>query len=212
MTMAPYSLSDAMTGEPTIDAITVEIDAMQTIARALGGIRDPEARQRVLQWVNERFSMRAHGDATSAHAEAMEPDGDSALGVDMLDDLFENPLAFIATPASHLGESEFPDFEVAEPIVAEPMFTEADLTELDLLEPAVAQLAIAEATVAQAAIEEQAAAEQRAAAQQSVAEPVVAGPDDEAPARAAREEQALDTLVKGFASDLQRLAVEWQTP
>ena len=32
-----------------------------------------------------------------------------------------------------------------------------------------------------------------------------------ADAREPREDAALDTMVKGFASELQRLAVEWQT-
>jgi hypothetical protein len=211
MTMAPHSLKDALNVDKTIDAITIEIEAMQTIARALAGIRDPETRQRVLQWANERFSTTPHAGATSADAAALEPDDDSALGIAMLDDLFDGPGESTTTPASDPVLCEFPDFGVAEPTVAEPMFTEADLTELDLIEPAVTQLAIAQAIVAQAAAEEQAAVEQQAAAQQSVAEPVGEGPDAGTPVRAAREEQALDTLVKGFASDLQRLAVEWHT-
>jgi hypothetical protein len=213
MTMAPHSPNDARKAGPAIDAISAEIGAMQAIADALTGIRDPETRQRVLQWAIERFSTTPRADATAPRASARVLDDELALGIDRLDDLFDGPLACTATPVSGTVESEFADFEVAAPVIAEPMFTEADLTELDFIEPAAAQMALAEAIVAQAAAEQQAEAEQQAArqqpAQQSTSEPAVEGPDAQRPG-AARDEQALDTLVKGFASDLQRLALEWQ--
>src|SRR3954471_24099426 len=55
--MAVYPFSPGNTADPALDAIAVELDAMQAIARALAAVRDPHVRQRVLQWANERFNI-----------------------------------------------------------------------------------------------------------------------------------------------------------
>jgi len=60
--MAVYPFSQGNTADPTLDAIAVELEAMQAIARTLAGIRDPQIRQRVLEWANDRFAP-ASGDA-----------------------------------------------------------------------------------------------------------------------------------------------------
>ncbi len=44
-----------MTAEAAIDDLTIELDAMQTIARALATVHDPDARVRILRWAKARF-------------------------------------------------------------------------------------------------------------------------------------------------------------
>jgi len=145
--------------DPSIEAITLELEAMQAIAETLAGLRDPEMRQRVLEWANERFNApRAAG---SARRDEVPPQPDSALSVEMLYELFEVPHA--VSPAARIT------------IVPESRVPTA----------APVRMTIAETPAAPS--------------------PVVAEP------RTAREEPALDSVVRSIASDLKRLAVEWQT-
>jgi hypothetical protein len=78
------------------DSIAREIEAMAAIGRALGDLTDPAARQRVLKWANERFSVEQ--PAVTAPAMATQPAlvagatlataTDADLAVDSLSDMF----------------------------------------------------------------------------------------------------------------------------
>ncbi len=72
-----------MEAEPK--ALTEEIEAMAAIARVLGEMTDPAARQRVLNWACERFAAgRAVVEQSEADSHAVDPD----LAVDSLGEMF----------------------------------------------------------------------------------------------------------------------------
>jgi hypothetical protein len=82
---------------PADDELNVELDAMQTIARALIRVGDPHTRLRVLRWTNERFNAAAPVLAAAADAgPAVAPD--PTLTVDALE-LFPDVAAEM--PAAH---------------------------------------------------------------------------------------------------------------
>jgi len=202
---AADSVSDAKNSEETFDAITVEIDAMEAIARVLADIRDPDARQRILRWADLRFGQTSPTGAATAQAAPTGLSDDASLSVDTLHDLFDGPQS--GDPAtSQAGTPEIGAFEPVTRAASEPMFTEAELTELDLdalasPDPARHQTPAADETLALAEPAQQPRGAGRA----------VDAPEAAAHADAACEDQGLDTLVKGFANDLQRLAVDWRT-
>src|SRR5256885_2654141 len=80
----------SLNSDPTLDAIAIELGAMQAIAEALAAVRDPQTRLRVLQWVNERFNHAPHA-TDSAEANEMLIGDDPALSVESLYALFERP-------------------------------------------------------------------------------------------------------------------------
>jgi hypothetical protein len=185
--MAVYPFSQGNTPDPTLDAIAVELDAMQAIARALAGIRDPQIRHRVLQWANERFNHGPAPQPPGGRTVATEND-ESSLDVEPLYDLFDAPRPTTQSQSSHAACA--PIANAAAAPVADSLYDFFDHPR------AAAQSAAV-----------QAAAEIAPAAAAPPARELRAVPD----AREPREEAALDTMVKGFASELQRLAVEWQT-
>jgi hypothetical protein len=77
--------------------LKTELDAMQTIAKALASVRDHDARLRIVRWTNERFAgaMPPAPDAASAARRTAAADPD--LSVDGLD-LFDDQ-AIVDTPA-----------------------------------------------------------------------------------------------------------------
>jgi hypothetical protein len=158
--MAPHNSTDESNTDRVLDTIAIELEAMQAIATALAAVRDPQARQRVLQWANERFNADPALLASPHRPNAAEPADDPSLAVEPLYEFFEAPRAAARVPA----------------------------TRETVIEPALADRRIPQPFAASAAPEV---------------------PPRES--RAVREEPALDTLVRGFASDFQRLAVEWQT-
>jgi hypothetical protein len=167
---------------------------MQAIARTLAGIRDPQVRQRVLEWANERFNAgRPPRPAPRPGAGTIEDTADeSGLDVAPLYDFFN-----VARPSTQSlsvpADAPAPTADAAAASAADSLY--------DFFEHprAAAQAAAIQATPAVIAT-----------ASASVAAPareLRAVPDPRAP----REDAALDTMVKGFASELQRLADEWQT-
>ena len=179
--MAVYPFSPGNTPDPTLDAIAVELEAMQAIAKALAGVRDPQVRQRVLQWVNERFNLAPTpppGERAVVTANVEE----SSLAVEPLYDFFNAPRP---APQSQASQAAAAPVAVAATPAADSL--------CDFFEHPRAAAQSAAAQAAPAAI--------------APARELRAVPD----AREPREDAALDTMVKGFASELQRLAVEWQT-
>jgi hypothetical protein len=55
---------------PTADELNAELDAMQTIARALLRVGDPHTRLRVLRWTNDRFNAVPAAIAATSPAAA----------------------------------------------------------------------------------------------------------------------------------------------
>jgi hypothetical protein len=190
--MAVYPFSPGNTADPTLDAIAVELEAMQAIARALGGIRDPQIRQRVLQWANERFNGGRPPQPARPRPEMIENADESGLDVAPLYDFFN-----VARPAT---QSLSLQADAPAPITNAAAAPAADSL-YDFFEhpKAAAQAAAVQATAAVIAT--------APAAPVAPARELRAVAD----AREPREDAALDTMVKGFASELQRLAVEWQT-
>jgi len=190
--MAVYPFSPGNTADPTLDAVAVELEAMQAIARALGGIRDPQIRRRVLQWANERFNGGRPPQPPRPRPEIIENADESGLEVGPLYDFFN-----VARPSTQLlslqPDAPAPITNAAAAPVADSLY--------DFFEhpKAAAQAAAVQATPAVIATSP--------AAPVAPARELRAVPD----AREPREDAALDTMVKGFASELQRLAVEWQT-
>src|SRR5207249_1175611 len=85
----------------SLEELNIELDAMQTIARALAAVGDPEIRSRILRWTNERFGSRPAGPP-SATKEVRPLASDPALSVEGLQ-LFEEqheavPVAEAARP------------------------------------------------------------------------------------------------------------------
>jgi hypothetical protein len=189
--MAVYPFSPGNTADPALDAIAVELDAMQAIARALAAVRDPHIRQRVMQWGNERFNIAPAPQRPGGRPGTSENVDESSLDVEPLYGFFDaprparrsSPAQAAPTPvanaaASPLADSLYDFFE-------HPRAAAQSLA----VRPATAVIAPAPAAV--------------------VAPPreLRAMPDPREP----REETALEMMVKGFASELQRLADEWQT-
>ena len=110
------------------DSVGAELDSMRQIAQAIEQLRDPDVRQRVLRWANERYGVTA------------------------------------AAPLPGV-------MHVARPAVAEPMMAIEELQ--DLFEP----------------------------------RPAEAGASAAAPARP----RGVESMVKDFAADFRRLALEWQS-
>lgn len=188
--MAVYPFSQGNTADPTPDAIAVELEAMQAIARALGGISDPQIRQRVLQWANERFNGGRPPQPPRPRPETPDDADESGLDVGPLYDLFD-----VARPSTQSlsvqADAPAPITDAASAPAADSLY--------DFFEHprAAAQAAAAQATPAVTA----------PAPPVTPTRELRAVPD----AREPREDAPLDTMVKGFASELQRLAVEWQT-
>ena len=189
--MAVYPFSHGNTPDPTPDAIAVELEAMETIARVLSGIRDPQIRQRVLQCANEGFNPGPTPQPPGGRTAVTEKLDESDLDVEPLYDLFDVPRPTAQSPSS----------PAAPPSVANASATPAADSLYDFFEH---PRAAAQAAAAQADLTAIAPA---AAAPVAPARELRAVPD----AREPREEATLDTMVKGFASELQRLADEWQT-
>src|SRR5262245_28795502 len=202
---ASSSMNNAVNAGEPLDAISVEIDAMHTIAGVLAGIRDPDMRQRVLQWANQRFGTTPETGATSIRTASVAPNDDPSLSVDTLHDLFDGP-GTCGLAASHPVGSVSGVVQDETPPHSEPMFTEAEITAIDLADLAAPQHR--QTTAADEALALQAIAED-SAPPAAVTAAAVEGSAAPAPTREAREDQGLDALVKGFASALQRLAVDW---
>ena len=118
--------------------VTIELEVIQVVGRALTQLPDDEARRRVLRWINDRFQPSAarYDDDTPA---GPHPSVDSTLGIDGLSEFFERP--------------------------GSELIMHAETTDLDLgLEPE---------------------------------------PEPEQP--------QLESLVRGFVNDFQRIALEWQS-
>lgn len=70
--------------------VTIELEVIQAVGRALTQLPDDEARRRVLRWINDRFQPSAarFDDDTPA---GPHPSVDSTLGIDGLSEFFERP-------------------------------------------------------------------------------------------------------------------------
>ena len=102
----------------TPDSLSREIEAMAAIGRALGGLTDPAARQRVIKWAAERFGVEQPGIPNGAvQAVAIPPivapgplvAVDADLSVDSLNDMFtaatpdvDDDLGEFAAPAAQM--------------------------------------------------------------------------------------------------------------
>jgi hypothetical protein len=93
----------------SLDELNLELDAMQTIARALAAIQDPETRLRILRWTTERFGGLPAAAPKPAPAARLQPASDPSLtvdGVHLFDDdgiiemPIEEPVAVIAAAAT----------------------------------------------------------------------------------------------------------------
>src|SRR5215470_6964562 len=115
VTMSP-NVPGGSKADPNIDAIATELEAMQIIAKVLAGIRDPQTRERVVQWTYDRFMKAAPDPAPPVRPDvpkanpdlvveyALDPDDASALSVDTLYDLFDGPPTSPATAPARLTD------------------------------------------------------------------------------------------------------------
>jgi hypothetical protein len=188
--MAVYPFSPGNTADPALDAIAVELDAMQAIARALAAVRDPHIRQRVLQWANERFNIAPAPQPPAGRPAPSENLDESSLDVEPLYDFFDAP-----RPATRRPSAQAAPAAVANAAAPPPADSLYDFFEHP--RAAAQSLAVQPAPVIAPP----------PAAVVAPARELRAVPDTREP----REEAALETMVKGFASELQRLADEWQT-
>lgn len=126
-----------------MDDVTLELEVIQAVGRALAKLPDGEAQRRVVRWINDRFqpSAVAASSDRSDHPGPGSAIADPFLAVGELEDLFEVPGA--KPPTMHREAA-------ARPIAA-------------------AQIA-----------------------------------------KAPEPEPGIDSLVRGFVSDFQRVALEWQ--
>src|SRR5689334_13035755 len=72
------------------DELNIELEAMQTIARALASVSDRETRLRILRWTNERFGGLAAAAPARPATAAEQRASDPSLSVDGVVDLFED--------------------------------------------------------------------------------------------------------------------------
>jgi hypothetical protein len=95
------------------DHLSLELEAMFTIGRALDSIDDPALRQRILNWAFERWGGdRARAAAVDAPAgiATRNPANDPALSIDSIEELFSDtpvearpgtaPEILVAAPAA----------------------------------------------------------------------------------------------------------------
>ncbi len=87
------------------DSVTSELETMRQIARALDALHDDETRQRVMQWVNDRYRAAAPTLTPQPVAVMREAAADAGLAVETLDDLFE-PEAAVAASESRAAAPE----------------------------------------------------------------------------------------------------------
>lgn len=187
--MAVYPFTQGNPPDPALDAIAVELDAMQAIARALGGIRDPQIRQRVLQWANERFNVGPTPQPPRGRTVVTESVEEGGLDVEPLYDFFDVP-----RPTTQSHSSQAAPAPVANATAAHVADSLYDFFDHPRAAAHSAAVQAAPSVIAPAAA---AAPVRELRAVRDAREP--------------HEEATLDTMVKGFASELQRLAIEWQT-
>jgi len=92
------------------DELNLELEAMQTIARALIRLRDSHTRDRVLRWTNERFSVTPAAAATplaSVATRDAQPAfvSDPSLTVDARD-FFPEPVVEAPVPSAAASAAE----------------------------------------------------------------------------------------------------------
>src|SRR3954453_7168969 len=98
--MAVYPFSPGNTADPTLDAIAVELEAMQAIARALAAVRDPHTRQRVLQWTNDRFNIAPAPQPPAGRPDRSENIDEGSLDIEPLYDFFNAPRPATRPPSA----------------------------------------------------------------------------------------------------------------
>src|SRR4051794_35377141 len=81
--MAVYPFSPGNTSDPTLDAIAVELEAMQVIARALAGVRDPRIRQRAVQGATDRFGAGPAPQPPAARRETTKTASERGRAVEL---------------------------------------------------------------------------------------------------------------------------------
>jgi hypothetical protein len=148
----------------SLDDVSVELKAMQTIARVLAGVGDPEARRRILRWANERFDAPAARPASGSAPPA--PASDPTLSVDDLNLFDDDRAAARADPSTAFDVEPSCLFDNQAPGALDG----------DALAP-------------------------------NVDTPAAAA----TPAASNNSEQSLDSLVRGFATDLRALALQCQS-
>lgn len=80
--------------KPVMDDVTVELEVIQSVGRALARLSDAEAQHRVIRWINDRFQQTDPPSSTHQKGPGAMTLADPFLGVDELSDLFEdaNPM------------------------------------------------------------------------------------------------------------------------
>ena len=78
--------------------VTLELDVLQAVGRALARLDDLDAQRRVICWINDRFQQGAapiqpstDKQMSSARRGTGAPGADTLLGVEELSDFFERP-------------------------------------------------------------------------------------------------------------------------
>jgi hypothetical protein len=93
----------------SLDELNVELEAIQTIARALAGVRDVQTRLRILRWTNDRFAGAAAAAPTAADRQltcdpSLSVDGVALFAddgiVEMADDIIDMPACEPVAPAA----------------------------------------------------------------------------------------------------------------
>ena len=72
-----------------MNEISLEVEVMQAVCQAVGRLSDPEAKRRVLTWVNDRFQTATAGPNAPRSVDA----ADTNLDVDGVADFFNDPAA-----------------------------------------------------------------------------------------------------------------------
>ena len=81
--------NDAAT-RPKMDDVNVELEVIQAVGHAIAQLPSPEAQRRVLQWINDRFQPTASRPTAGRPAPEAQT-GDSMLGLEGVEELFERP-------------------------------------------------------------------------------------------------------------------------
>ena len=90
---------DSEAGQEQLDSVSDELESMRRIARALDALHDDAARQRVLQWANDRYLGTGATIAAQPSGVMQAATADSGLGAGELDDLFEPAVTATASAA-----------------------------------------------------------------------------------------------------------------
>lgn len=83
--------------KPDMDDVTVELEVIQAVGRALARLPDADAQKRVINWINDRFQSASTPVASTRGGHGDTVIADAQLAVEELSEFFEQPVTVART-------------------------------------------------------------------------------------------------------------------